>query len=176
MKWAVPRIRANVKIQNGRQRSTPKTFFFNFYITFLATWGCDFDWLIDFLKMLPLPKFKMAAKGQLQIFFWILQSYSPRYGDVLVIFFKVLLKCKMAAMDQLHIFLWPRYSKNEVINNSHFIITLPTIWKCAGDFTGIQNGRDFLYICDRKNSNLIYGRRWHRTSGLLFTLDLPVLI
>ena len=53
----------------------------------------------------------MAAKGQLQIFLWaqklqnlksgiiqILLSHSPRYGDVQVIFLKVLLKFKMAAM------------------------------------------------------------------------------
>ena len=39
-------------------------FFFNFYITFLATWGCA----SDFLKMLP--NFKMAARGQLQFFLW----------------------------------------------------------------------------------------------------------
>ena len=37
-------------------------FFLNFNITFLATCGCA----IDFLKMLP--KFKMAARSQLQIF------------------------------------------------------------------------------------------------------------
>ena len=78
----------------------------------------------------------------------ILQSHSPRYGDVLVIFFKVLLKFKMTAMDQLHIFLWRKYSKIEVINNSHFIITLPIMWKCAGDFTEIQNGchKTFIYL------------------------------
>ena len=34
------------------------------------------------------------------------QSHSPRYGDALVILFKILLECKMAATDQLHIFLW----------------------------------------------------------------------
>ena len=39
-------------------------FFWNFNITFLATWGCA----SDFLKMLP--NFKMAARGQLQIFLW----------------------------------------------------------------------------------------------------------
>ena len=50
-----------------------------------------------FLKMLP--NFKMAARGQLQIFLWaqklqnlskeiiqILLSHFPRYGDVQVIF------------------------------------------------------------------------------------------
>ena len=64
----MPKNRANVKIKNGPQRSTQKTqkniliILLNFYITFLATWGCA----IDFLKMLPLPEFKMAARGQLQ--------------------------------------------------------------------------------------------------------------
>ena len=33
-------------------------------MTFLATWGCA----SDFSEMLP--KFKMAARGQLQIFLW----------------------------------------------------------------------------------------------------------
>ena len=94
-------------------------FFSNFNISFLATWGCA----SDFLKMLP--NFKMAARGQLQIFLWaqklqnlkleiiqILLSHSPQYGDVQVIFFKVLLKFKMAAMDKLHIFLWAQKLEN----------------------------------------------------------------
>ena len=68
-------------------------FLSNFNIKFLATWGCA----SDFLKMLP--KFKMAARGQLQFFLWvqklqnfkleiiqILLSHSPQYGDVQVIF------------------------------------------------------------------------------------------
>ena len=38
--------------------------FFNFNITFLATCGCA----TDFLKMLP--KFKMAARSELQNFLW----------------------------------------------------------------------------------------------------------
>ena len=64
-------------------------------MTFLATWGCA----SDFLKMLP--KFKMGARGQLQIFLWaqkllnltseimqMLQSHSPQYGDVQMIFLR----------------------------------------------------------------------------------------
>ena len=44
----------------------------------------------------------------------------------------------MAAMDELHNFFYGRKnSKIEVINNSDFTITLPAIWKCAGDFTEI---------------------------------------
>ena len=61
-------------------------------MTFLATWGC----VSDFLKMLP--KFKMAARGQLKKFvdakslklkseiIQILLSHSPPYGDVQVTF------------------------------------------------------------------------------------------
>ena len=70
-------------------------FFSYFNITFLAAWGCA----SDFLKMLP--KCKIAARGQLQIFLWaqklqnlkseiiqILLSHFPRYGDVQVIFLR----------------------------------------------------------------------------------------
>ena len=52
-------------------------------------------------------------------------------------FFEALLKFKMAAMDKLHHFLWAQKLKIEVCSNLHFTITLPTIWKCAGDFTEI---------------------------------------
>ena len=74
---------------------------------------------VIFLKMLS--SFKMAARGQLQIFLGaqkpqnlrkeiiqILLSHFPRYGDVQVI----LLKFKMAAMDKLHIYLWAQKLKN----------------------------------------------------------------
>ena len=58
-------------------------------MTFLATWGCA----SDFLKMLP--KFKMAARDQLQKnivgaktlkLSQKLLSHSPPYGDVQVTF------------------------------------------------------------------------------------------
>ena len=62
-------------------------------MTFLATWGCA----SDILKMLP--KFKMAARGQLQKIvlaqklknlmseiIQILLSHSPPYGNVQVTF------------------------------------------------------------------------------------------
>ena len=62
-------------------------------MTFLATWGCA----SDSLKMLP--KFKMAAKGQLQKNLWaqklknlkseiiqMLLSHFPPYGNVQVTF------------------------------------------------------------------------------------------
>ena len=135
-------------IQNGRHISTlifggAQFFFRNFNITFLATWGCA----SDFLKMLP--KLKMAARGELQSFLWaqklqnlkseiiqILLSHPPRRGDVQV-FFKVLLIFKMAAMDKLYFFCGRKSWKIEVSNNSHCTITLPTIWKCACDFTEI---------------------------------------
>ena len=89
-------------------------------MTFLATWGCA----SDFSKMLP--KYKMAARGQPQVFLraqtlkknvkseiiQILLSHSPQYGDVQVTFFKVLLKFKMAARDQLQFFCGRKNSKN----------------------------------------------------------------
>ena len=59
-------------------------------------------------------------------------------------FLKVLLKFKMVVMDKLHIFLW--------VQNWN-LKWPPQI--------------DFLYICERKKSNLIYVRGWYRTSGLL---------
>ena len=62
-------------------------------MTFLAAWRCA----SDYLKMLP--KFKMAARGQLQKNLWaqelknlkseiisISLSHSPPYGDVQVTF------------------------------------------------------------------------------------------
>ena len=74
-----------------------------------------------------LPKFEMAARGQLPIFLLaqklqnlnseiiqILLSHSPRYGDVQVIF---LLKLKMAAMNKLHIFVGAKTKKIKVSNN-----------------------------------------------------------
>ena len=94
-------------------------FFSNFNITFLATWGCA----SDFLKMLP--KFKMAARGQLQIFLWAqkLQNLKVRNYSSFTItfptiwicasdFFKVLLIFKIIAMDNLYIFLWAQKLKN----------------------------------------------------------------
>ena len=61
------------EIQNGRHRSIfwlaqkicLVNFLFYFTITFLETWG----FASGFLKMLQ--KFKMAARGQLQIFLWV---------------------------------------------------------------------------------------------------------
>ena len=46
----------------------------------------------------------------------------------------------MAAMDELYHFCGRKNSKIEVRNNSHFTVTLPIIWKYAGDFTEISNG------------------------------------
>ena len=100
------------------QKNCLVIFFFNFNITFLATWGCA----SDFLKMPP--KFKMAARGKLPFFFvgaktlkLKVRNYSnftitfPTIWRCASDFFKVLLKYKMAAMYKLHIFLWARKLK-----------------------------------------------------------------
>ena len=78
-------------------------FFWNFTMTFLATWGCA----RDFLKMLP--KFKMATRGQLNSNFAIT---FPMIWRCACDFFKVLWKFKMAAMHELHNFLWAQKLKN----------------------------------------------------------------
>ena len=87
----------------------------------------------------------MAARGQLQIFLWaqklqnlkseiiqILLSHSSRYGDV-----QGFTEIQNVRHDKLHIFCGRKNWKIEISNNSHCTITLPTIWKCACDFTEI---------------------------------------
>ena len=74
-------------------------------MTLLATWGCA----SEFLKMLP--KFKMAARGQLQKNLWAQKLKVRNYSNFTITFptiwrcagdfFKVLLKFKMAATDQI---------------------------------------------------------------------------
>ena len=76
-------------------------------MTFLATWGCA----SDFFKMLP--KFKMAARSQLQKHLWA-QKLAKNYSNFTITFpttwrcagdfFKVLLKLKIAATDHLQFF------------------------------------------------------------------------
>ena len=113
--------------------------FWNFTMTFLATWGCA----SDFLEMLP--KFKMAARGQLQIFLWAqkLRNYSN-----FTITFPTIWRCASGFLRFCWNSKWPPWLnfifscgrknwKIEISNNSHCTITLPTIWNCACDFTEI---------------------------------------
>ena len=51
-------------------------------MTFLATCGCA----IDFLK--TLPKFKMAARSQLQIFLWAQKLYNFK-SEIIQIFYHI---------------------------------------------------------------------------------------
>ena len=88
-------------------------------MTFLATWG----WASKLLKMLP--KFKIAARGQLQkkiVGLKTLKLEVRNYSNFTLTFptiwrcagdfFKVLLKFKMAATDQLQFFGGRKNSKN----------------------------------------------------------------
>ena len=107
-------------------------------MTFLVSWGCA----SDFLAMLP--KFKIAARGQLRFFCGCKNSSNTQelqklFGQFFLKFqnhvlatwgcasdfLKTLPKFKMAARGQL---------QSEVRNYSNFTITFPTIWRCAGDF------------------------------------------
>ena len=73
----------------------------------------------------------------------------------------------MAAMDELHIFLWAQKLNN---CNPKIIHILHSHYPPSGNvqvillkFKMATTSRLF-YICDRTNSNLIYGDEWYRTS------------
>ena len=133
--------RGQLQIVCGRNKNYKVRFYSNFTITFSTIW----IYADDFFKVLL--KFKMSTTDQLYFFLWAQKlknlkseniqifNHIPHDMEKCRLFFKVPLKFKMAAMDELHNFLWAQ--KIEVRNNSHFTITLPTIWKCAGNFTEI---------------------------------------
>ena len=119
------------------------SFYFYFNITFLATCG----YANDFFKMLS--KFKMAAKSQLQIFFerenltseifQILQSHSPRYGDVQIYFLRFCWNSKWPPRINLNFFEVTKTQKNNVYN--HIPHDMEMCMWCFLGFTEIQNGR-----------------------------------
>ena len=134
-----------------------KSIFFNFNMTFLATWGCA----SDVLKMLP--KFKMTARVNSKIVCGLkVRNYSnftitsPTIWKCAGDFFKVLLKFKMAAMDELHIFE----------NSEKYFTFYNPITRHLETFRWFYWNLiwppqvDFLNICDRRNSNLIYCGEW----------------
>ena len=96
-----------------------------------------------------LPKFKLAARGQLQFFCGLNNENVSRklfryYNHIPTIWrcaceFKVLLKFKTGPVDELHnFFVGAKPKILEVRNTSFFTITLPTIWECADDLTEIK--------------------------------------
>ena len=145
-KWP-PQINFNFFLGGGakNQKNCLVNFFFNFNITFLATWGCA----SYFLK--TLPKFKMAAIGSIFFVgakslelkvgnytnFSIAISTISGYGDVQVIFLRFQWNSKRPPWINFLFFCGRKKWKIEITNNSHCTITLPTIWKCACDSTVI---------------------------------------
>ena len=123
-------------------------------MTFLATWGCA----SYFLK--KVPEIKLAARGQLKFFFVGAKALRPRvrnYTNFTITFptnlhFKVLLKFKMATMDELHnFFVIANTQTLNSENTSIFTITIPIIWKCAGDFTEMAtSSRLVKYLSPQK--------------------------
>ena len=99
----------------------------------------------DFLEMLP--KFKMAASGQLEKKLWALKLKVRNYSNFTITFpmiwrcagdfFKVLLKFKMVATYQFKFFGGRKNSQTKVVNYQNFTITFPTIWRCACDFVKV---------------------------------------
>ena len=167
------------------------SFFWHFNITFLATWGCASDFLkmlpkskmaargqhnffCGFCWNSKLPpritfNFSVGAKTQkLKVINY--SNFAITFptiwrcaGDCL----EVLLKFKMAAMDELYIFLWAQKFKNwnqkKITFYNHITLHLEI---CRWFYWNLKwpPQVDFLNICDRKNSNLIYGGEWYRTS------------
>ena len=125
-KWP-PQINFNFLGDVKTRKICLVNFFKNFYIIFLATWGCA----SDFFKMLP--NFKMAAGGQLQIFLWaqklqnlrkeiiqILLSHFPRYGDVQMIFLRFYWNSKWAPWINFIFSCGRKNWKIEIIVQSHY--------------------------------------------------------
>ena len=122
-----------------------------------------------FFKMLP--KFKIAARGQLQFFVnaktlkFNVRNYSsftitfPTIWRCAGNFFKVLLKFKMAAADQPE-FVCGRENSNNYFGQffSNVNITFLAAWGCASDFVKMlakfkMAARGYLhFFCERKNS------------------------
>ena len=85
----------------------------------------------------------MAATEKLQFFcgrknsnlmseiIQIVQLYSQRFGDVLVVFLMFYQNSKCPPLMNFIIFVG---TKTQVRNYLNFTITFPTIWRCAGDF------------------------------------------
>ena len=108
-------------------------------MTFLATWGCA----SDFFKMLP--KFKMAATGQLQKILWAQKPEIRNYSNFTITFptiwrcagdiFKVVLKFKMATTDQLHFFGSRKNPQKKFVQFFYYFnITFLATCGCAIDF------------------------------------------
>ena len=140
--------------QNGRHESNP--FFFvgaktlkfkvrnysNATLTFPTIWRCS----VDFLRFRWNSKwppqinlnFLVGAKTlKLSQKFFKFYILIPHNMEMCRWFFKGFAEIQNGHHGSTSIFCGRKNSKNEVRNNSHFTITLPTICRCASDFTEI---------------------------------------
>ena len=109
-------------------------------MTFLATWGCA----SDFLKILP--KFKIAARGQLQKILWAQKLKVRNCSNFTITFptiwrcagdiFKVLLKFKMATTANLN-FLGGAQKLKKLVSSIFFQFQhyMPSNCGCVIDFS-----------------------------------------
>ena len=109
------------------------SFFSNFNIAFLATWGCASDFLSCYQKSKWLSNFTFPTIWKCA-------------GD----FFEVLIKFKMAAMDKLHNFFWAKKLMAVIIH------ILQSPYSPSGNVQvillkfKIATTSQLLNICDRK--------------------------
>ena len=136
-----------------------------------------------------LLKFKMTDTNQLQLFLWakklknlmsvviqILQSHSPRYGDVQVMFSSRFYWNLNRPPWMNFIFLVglrkTQKLKSEIIQFSHY----PPSWNVHVillKFKMATTSRFFKYLWPQK-LDLIYGGGWYRTSDLLFQFEIII--
>ena len=142
-KWP-PQININFLGGVKTQKICLVNFFFNFNITFLATWGwANMGMCKWFFK--DATKFQNGRQRSTPTFFVgvktkiirILLSHSPRYGDVQVTFSRFYWNSKLPPWINSIFSCGRKNWKIQISYNSHCTMTLPTIWKCACDFTEI---------------------------------------
>ena len=167
-KWS-PRINFNFFVGAKTQKISQKLFTFCNHIPY------DMEMCRWFFK--GFAKIQNGRHRSTTIFLWAQKLKNLNYSNFAITFptiwgcagdfSKVLLKFKMAAMDELHFFLWAQKFKNwnqkKITFYNHITHHLEMFrwfyWNLKW-----PPQVDFLNICDRKNSNLIYGGEWYRTS------------
>ena len=145
-----------IKIQNGHQRSalkfivgakTLKLKYRNYsnFIQILNSPGYGdlhviFEWFYWNSKWPPWMNFMDELQGSnFESCVWrTVSSHSSHHPyEVLLAQFSLYVHKGGLKPDSFHFICGRKNSKIDVRNNSHFTITQPSIWKCAGDFTGI---------------------------------------
>ena len=146
-------------------------FFWNFNVTFLATWRCSSDFFAAKIQNGRQPKKKTSKKNFQNLkseITQILLLYSPRYGDVQATFSMFYWNSKWP--PRINFFCGRKNKKNgNFLKFQHHIPS--NMGMCRWFFkvfTELQNGRlwwtPYFFVSAKTLT-------WYRTSGLLLTLE-----